>query len=313
MFYYTDKFPKKGTMVVAMVDNDKESVHCVYVILPEYNNVCGIIYQNELPKRLKQQKKAIADMKHAGHIVCVVTNDPKINADGEAEIVELSIKGIDIKYHADVLTRIKNIERLLKILKFISIKCDISFDHISKKLRKKIIKPLTDINENDGIDNYDSLYKQILRDINVLLSTMSLDKLEGFDSTRYEDLSNIFKSIIKETDAETSLLFDIFIWKDDSKGNNAIQILRNLFAHVLKNYEDNTVEIRYIGAPRYQIHIRNIALQNIETKYNDIKYTITKWLTDNNVDGYDLRFDQSQKEIIYGDVSITFPFQIDIN
>lgn len=314
MFYYTEKYPTRGTIVIAMIDKDKEVEQCVYTILPEYNNTVGIIYQSELPKRLKQQKKAIADMKHAGYIVCVVTNDPKINIAGEAEIIELSIKGVDAKYHADILTRNKNIERLLKILKFVSIRCDIPFDHIAKNLRKKIIRPVPDIDENDGVDNYDELYKKLLRDIDILLNTLSLDKLSEFnDGNKYNELHGTLKSMIKETNASSSLLFDIFVWRGDSKGEDAVYVLHNLFAHILTTYENNTVEVRYIGAPRYQIHVRSVALQDIEKLYNDIKNTIVTWLNDNGVDGYDLRFDQSQKEIIYGDVYITFPFQIDIN
>lgn len=309
MFYYTDRFPKKGTIVIAQIDKEKEIKHCVYVVLPEYNNITGIIYQNELPKRYKQQKKAISDMRQSGHIVCVVTSDPNLNADNNAEIVELSIKGVDAKYHSNILARNKNIERLLKILTFVSIKFNLQLEAIARNFRKKIIRPLftdtIDIDENDGVDNYDELYKKLLCEINTLVNFMAIE-----DQAVQEDVLNTLKGLIKKTNASTSLPFDLFIWKGNS--NDAVYILRNLFSHLVTEFKDRTVEIRYIGAPRYQIYIKNIALEEIDKAYSDIENITIKWINENGVDGYDLRFDKLQKEIVYGDVSITFPFQINL-
>src|SRR5438477_9672739 len=111
MFYYREKIPVAGTIVVVMITEEKENETCVYVILPEYNNSVGIIYKSELPKRLKAQRKTIAEMKQAGQIVCVVSNTPKLTQDGNLELVELSVKGVDQKWHTDVITRYKNIEK----------------------------------------------------------------------------------------------------------------------------------------------------------------------------------------------------------
>src|SRR5438445_5108086 len=107
MFYYSKKLPITGTIVVALV-SDEDNDSCIYVTLPEYNNCRGVVYKRELPKKVKQQKDIITKMKHAGHTVCVVSAVPKCTSDGDPELIELSIKGVDPKYHQDIVTRFKN-------------------------------------------------------------------------------------------------------------------------------------------------------------------------------------------------------------
>src|SRR6185503_11964292 len=102
MFYYDKLVPTIGTIVVASVSLDVENENCIYVTLPEYNNSRGIIYKRELPKRVKLQKKLIAEMKQAGHVVCTILSTPKLTNNSTLELVELSIKGVDQKYHHDI-------------------------------------------------------------------------------------------------------------------------------------------------------------------------------------------------------------------
>lgn len=304
MYFYEDKIPEQGTIVIANMKVGDKNDNCIYVTLPEYNNVDGTLYRNELPKRLKLQKKAIADMKQAGQIVCIVTN-----TDSSTNLIELSIKGVDAKYHDLILTRYRNIDKILKIIKFISITQKIPYYDLVEKLQESVIVPLTEIDENKGIDNYEALYFSCLRDIASFLKFVPL--VHEDDEIR-KRVIEILNTMIRETNASSSLMFDIFVWKNDSTGRNAVTILQSLFGHVKKEFADKTVDIRYIGAPRYQINIRSVALDDIDIIYENIKNSMTDWMTINNITCYELQFDISQKEVVHGDVAITFPFHIEM-
>lgn len=306
MFFYEQKVPTRGTIVIATMNTNIKDTNCIYVTLPEYNNSMGIIYYNELPRRLKQQKKAISDMERAGQIVCSVNNNPVITTDGNVETVELSIKNIDTRYHAPLCVRYKNIEKILKIIKFISMKFTLDYYDLVLNLQKTFIKPLSEIDENEGIDTFDALYTSCLRDINSLIKIISLD------NDLHTQATTVLRTMIKETNATSSLMFDIFVWKGDSNGRDAVNILQSLFGHIKDNFTDKSVDVRYIGAPRYQLCVNSIAINDIDDLYSNIRESIVNWMTDNNITCYDLQFDESQKEIVPGDVSITFPFQINM-
>lgn len=305
MFFYEDKFPMKGTIVVANMKIGDKSDNCMYVTLPEYNNIDGILYRNELPKRLKLQKKAISDMKQAGQIVCVVTNQL---VDSNSNLVELSIKGVDTKYHDLILTRYRNIEKFIKLMKFISFTVNIPYYDLVQTLQNTIIIPLDEIDENASVDNYDALYSSCLRDISSFLKFVPL--INDNNELKTQVLDSL-KDLIKETNASSSLMFDLFVWKGIN-GMNSVTILQSLLGYIKTKYMDKTVDIRYIGAPRYQLTVRSIELDQIDITYTDIMSSIADWMTNNNIVCYDLQYDILQKEIVHGDISITFPYHIDI-
>jgi translation initiation factor 2 alpha subunit (eIF-2alpha) len=306
MFFYNQKYPTKNTIVIANMKLGDKNDNCMYVTLPEYNNINGILYRNELPKRLKLQKKAIADMKQAGQIVCVVTNTPIINQSSNIDIVELSVKGVDAKFHDALLSRYRNIEKLLKIVKFISIKFNMPYYELVKNLQKSIIFPLNDIDEDNGVDNFEVLYSSCLRDIGSLLKFVPLE-----DDIRMKVIETL-TLLIKETNASSTLNFNLTVWHGDYTGRNDVTILQSVFRYIKEKFMEKTVDIRYGGAPKYQIIIRSVAIDNIDTLYSDIKTSMIEWMTDNNITRYDLQFDISQKEVVHGDVVITYPFQVDM-
>lgn len=306
MFFYKQKFPTQGTIVIANMKIGDKSDNCMYVTLPEYNNINGILYRNELPKRLKLQKKAIADMKQAGQIVCIVTNTPTNTQSSNVDIVELSVKGVDMKHHAAILSRYKNIEKLLKIIKFISIKFGIPYYDLVKNLHKSVIFPLSDIDDDNGVDNFEVLYASCLRDIGSLLKFVPLD-----DDIRNQVIETLV-SLIKETNASSSLTFTLIVWEGDATKKNDVTILQSIFRDIKDKFMDRTVDISYKGAPNYQIIIRSIAIDTIDNTYADIKTSMIDWMTTNNITRYDLQLDISQKIVVPGDVVITFPFQVEM-
>jgi len=301
MYFYEQKIPEQNTIVVADMSVDEKTDSCIYVTLPEYKNLTGIIYRNELPKRFKDQKRAIADMKKVGQIVCVVTNSMT-----DTNLIELSIKGIDTKYHEAICTRYKTVEKILKIMKFISIKFNIDYYDLVQNLQETVIKPLIEIDETKGIDCFEILYASCLRDIRSLL------KLVPLVDNVLEQVIDTLQPMIRETNATSSLIFDVIVWKGDGGSRTAIDLLQSFFQDIKAKFSDKTVDIRYIGAPRYQIDIKSIAINDIDDLYSEIKTSMIEWMTTNNVTCYDLQFDLTLKHDTPGDVSITFPFHIEM-
>lgn len=302
MYFYEQKIPERNTIVVADMSSDKKTEGCIYVTLPEYKNLTGIIYRKELPNRFKDQKRVMADMKKAVQIVCVVTNPIT-----DTQQVELSIKGVDTKYHEAICIRYKTIEKILKIMKFISIKFNIDYYDLVQNLQETVIKPLTEIDETKGIDCFEILYASCLRDIRSLLKLVPL-----VDDVR-EQVIDTLQPLVRETNATSSLMFDVFVWKGDrDNSRTAVILLQSFFRDIKAKFLDRTVDIRYIGAPRYQIDVKSIAINDIDDLYSEIKTSMIEWMTTNNVTCYDLQFDLTQKQVTPGDVSITFPFHIEM-
>jgi translation initiation factor 2 alpha subunit (eIF-2alpha) len=312
MFYYEKKIPTIGTIVVANLVVGEDSDSCIYVTLPEYNDIRGIMYTRDLPKRLKQYKKTLQDMKQAGQFVCSVALTPSLNLDDTLDLVELSMKGVDPKYHPSIITRQLNIEKILKLVKFLSNELKLDFNDLIQPLQKEEIVPLmeiTDISE-EHIDNFIDKYLNYLRSYDLLLNHIlveSSDKLKA---------SEILKSIIKETDASLTLDFDLFVWKgsvnDDMTYNDPMFIMRNTFNHISSTFSENNIQLRYIGAPSYQINFSRININNIDNILESIKKTIIEYMKSNKVIGYDLKFDISKANIKRGEISIMYPYKIEL-
>lgn len=301
MYFYKNRLPVEQTIVVAQIITDSDSDTCIYASLPEYNGHMGIIQKSELPKRVKIQKKTVSDMKHASYIVCTVMNNPVFDKEGMAEMIELSTKGVDTKYHEDVITRFKNIERIIKLIKFISIEFKINYNEMIQKFHNDDIIAISVINEDTGVNNYNELYHNYLINCDTVLN-----KITDIITDKFSDIHNKLKSLIKETNASTFLDFDIAIWGAD---RDAVFVLRDLYIYIDKTYKD--IEIKYVGAPTYQIIIKSIKFEQIDEYYNNIHNDIINWLKENNVKGYDLKLDCSMKQVKRGDVSITYPYKID--
>jgi len=310
MFFYKTKLPLIGTIVVANM-TDEINDNCIYVTLPEYNNFSGIIFRREFPKKAHQQKKLLSDMKRAGHIVCSVTSSPTFGSDGHPDLIELSIKGADPKYHPDIITRQKNIEKLLKIVKFVSIHFKYNFEDLVQTLHNNEITPLmgTDVNsvENaEGINNYTELYQNYLKNYTDLLRIMKIDE---FDKENFDNVSQILGSMIKETNAAVTLDLDLFIWKAE---RDAVFVLRDVFNHMTQTYTEQQINLRYLGAPSYQLNFFQINISNVDDTLQSVKDSIIDLVTKQGVTGFDLKFDLDKKNIKCGDISISFPYKIDM-
>lgn len=307
MFYYRENLPAKGTIVVAQLIPSEENDSCLYVTLPEYNNTRGIIQKSELPKKVKKLRETLNDMKHRhnGALICVASGPTK--HDSGFDLVELSIRGIDKKHEPKILTRQRNMERIIKLTKFISTNFNLPCESLMFELQNCVVLPLMiddivamDDTNDYNIDDYNEKYFNFLKHPQNLLTEIKIDP----ESENCKNILMTLKTMIKETNATSTLDFDVKIWKSDGD-SNIINVIRSLFEFIKSTY--NNVELRYIGSPTYQINFNSIDPNAIDHVYGLIKQSIINWLINNNVVGYDLQFDVTQIKVKYGDITIHYP------
>jgi translation initiation factor 2 alpha subunit (eIF-2alpha) len=321
MFVYRYKKPSKGVVVICNIIPDEENETCIYVSLPEYNNWKGLILKSELPKKERTQRKVLSEMKQSNAIICTVLNNPQ----SEDALVELTVKGIPAKHNKNIISRFKIIEKFMKIVKFVSIKFEIDYDHLIENFYDHLIVPLeeTDIpidedkssaDQLSTIDDLSTAYQDYLRDTDKLIRLMNV-RLE-----MSRDIKLTLKEMIREEHASSFLNFDLMIWKIKPKQNagsvseaqhdvlGAVYVLRELFTMLKKKYTN--MEIRYIGAPKYRIEFPSIDSEEIDKMYDNIEQDIRGWL-DRNIDGYEFNINISDKVVVAGNVSIAFPFKIE--
>lgn len=302
MFYYRNHIPEKGTIVIAKLALDDESEHCFYAHLPEYNNITAIIQKSELPKRKRTRKRILAKLRRLGSVPCIVSTNPKINNNNQPDLIEISMRGVDKTFTDDIFSRYRNIEKILRIVKFISFDFNLDYDKIINTFHEKDIAPLCDINEEKGVDTCADMYNGYLMNKNKLIKMLNVEEITG---QKIRDKLNV---MINEVKSSSTLDFELAVWK--SKNKDAIFVIRDLFKYLAASIPG--VEIRYVGAPTYQISLPEIKSQMVDPMYLKIKELIKIWMTDNEVFGYGLNFDSVNKEIKQGEISISFPYKVDM-
>lgn len=302
MYYYRDHIPSEGEIVIAKLQPEKESEHCLYAILPEYAGATAIIQKSELPKRTRTRKKILSRLRQAGTVPCIVSVKPIIEADGSPGLIELSMRGVDKDHTDTIVNRYRNIKRLLKIVKFVSIEFKLDFYEIADGLYDEIVTPLVDIDEEKGVSDFMNTYHGFLMDHQSFADSLNINEIQA------ESVTERLDELINEVESSSSLDFDLAVWKSENK--DAIFAIRDMFEHVRTVHP--TIELGYVGAPTYRIALPSIKAKLIDQTYVQIKETITQWMKDNGVTGYGLNFDPSTKEIRQGDVSISFPYEINM-
>ena len=304
MFYYSERLPLKDTVVLARIIIEEENETCVYVRLPEYNNYRGLICKSELPKKARAQKKILDTMRKKGLIICTCSKTSCFDSNNNPMLIELSVKGVDEKHHPNVITRYKNIEKILRVIKFVSQEFNLDYEKLVSNFHQTDIHALTikDFDDIEEIDNYSLSYSSYLKNYENFLIKMQVDDILPIVSTT-------IKNLIKETNASSGLEFELTVWKSNSQ-IDVIYLLHNVFDHIQKKY--NSIELRYVGAPKYQININSIEFDLIDLMYENIKMDILKWMSINNVTKYDLKYDPSKKEIKRGEINISFPHKIEM-
>lgn len=303
MFYYREKIPSKGTVVVADLDLGKETEHCLYATLPEYNGATAIIQKSELPKKIKRRNRILSKLRQARTIPCAVTIDPSGSGFG-SDIIELSIRDVDSAHRDDILNRYRNLERLLKVVRFVSHEFKLDPYTISQGLYDKHVVPLMDcdINDETGVNDCGDMYHGFLMD------HQSLVDLMGLDPETSVKVSDKLEDLIKEVESSSSLDFDLAVWKAVHK--DAVFVIRDLFQAMKDQYPG--IDLRYVGAPTYQLVLPAVKARQIDKTYQEIKQMIETWMAENEVTGFGLILESNKKQIKKGDVSISYPYKIEM-
>lgn len=292
MFFYKEHLPDINTIVIVKLIKEKENENCFYVNLPEFNNIEGVINKAEFSKKVKKRNKTFTLLRKEKTFPCVVYGHID-------NLVELSIHDIDDTEKEMILNRHFNINRILKIYKFISTEYKLDYYDTVKDLYNNKIKQLYKSDMKEGkINDYKDTYYDMLVNTHKIVNTLNVtNKLK-------QEINSRLMSMIKEGTSTSYLNFDLCVWKADK---DAIYVIRDLFTEIKNSY--NNVDICYIGAPTYQMIVKS-QIKDMDNIYLSIGTMIKTWMGTKNVTGYGLKLDHNNKEVKSGDIVITYPFRL---
>lgn len=290
MFFYNDEKPPVNSVAIAELILEEENDLCLYVTLPEYNNLRGIIPKSELARKKRYLHKNIKELKKKKIFPCLVSS---ISGD----MADLTVKHLTKDITQGVMARHANLIRILKIICFISKEFKIDLSELMENYVYDHIEPISE-NISD-VDDLSKMYGEILTDPKNLVDRLGLDNPE-----QNKTITDKLVSMVKYGDSDSSLDFQINVWQ----GENSVQILRDVFT-LLK--EQNYIEkIDYMGSPNYTMHIKGQDNDDCELKYTEIKNLIKSYLKENEIKRYNLVLDIKSFNIKRGDITISFPYEV---
>lgn len=310
MYYYLEKIPKKDSIVIGIIKHDQETENNLYVELPEFNNIMGIIPKSEFPVKKKTYLKALKNTRAKELLTCKVMYTPKLDDMGAPRLIDLSIKNVDEKYYQSIINRYRNVEKIIKMIKYISKEFSLDFSDIIKdtKIQENILIPFIlseQLNEDeDTINDLKAVYEHYLENCDEFVNMMNIN-----DEQKIKIINNL-KNLITEIDTYSDIIFDVSIW--NSNNRDPVYFLRDLFTQILNLDNYRAIQIRYIGAPSYQLIISSNQrdIKNIDNKYTLIFDEMHKYMMQQNIIGYDIKYDLSNKKIKNGEISISYPYKI---
>jgi len=238
------ELPEVGEIVVATIS--KITAHGAYATLDEYNDIQGFLHASEIAhgwvrninKFVKEGEKKVLLVKNI--------------REGRGEI-DLSLKQVSRDQQKKKLLDVKRFEKGKGILKNIQEKAKMSDSNI-EKLEDKILS------------RYDSVYDGIVDIIKngiIVFSELKLPK-------KTLDIIEEVGTKIKLPSVEIRGILEL---TDNS--SNGIENIRNSLQGFEKT-EQNSVEILYVGAPKYRISITASDFKSAEKTLKPILEDIQK-------------------------------------
>lgn len=221
------EFPDEGELVVCTVI--KVQNFGAFVSLDEYSGREGFIHISEVAtgwiKRIRNH------IKEKQKVVCKVMHvDPVKNH------IDLSLKRVNEHQKREKIQEWKNTQKSVRLMEM-----------IAKKLGKTVEECYQDFG-NKLVKKYGSLYnafEEAAYDIDTL-------KEDGFTGDWLNDFETVAKDNIAIQFVEIQGYITINSWLPD--GINHIK--NALIKAEQSEYEDVEIQIKYIGAPRYLIHVK---------------------------------------------------------
>lgn len=286
MYFYTNKIPNQNDLVVC--DMVKETESSIYISLPEYDNIQGIITKSQLPKKRKQYHKTIKHIRSTKTFAGIISDNVEFDDDGNTLLINISYisdKELNEKY----MNYYKRYLRLIKVLLFLSKETDSDYYDLLKKL--KIIPIQVD---EEIIDHYGDFIKNPEK----YISNIGID----YDISKYITHPKI-------ADVKFELQLSIGSIDNSKLTKDPVFVLKDIFNIITKSYD---VKITVIGCPNYQVIFNKIDVDDVISTIKTIENIIQNYIDENEIKSYvfninnipDTLFDKSES-------IITFPYKIE--
>jgi translation initiation factor 2 subunit 1 len=216
------EMPEQGEIVLATVT--KVMDHGAYVTLDEYDDIQGFLHISEIaPGWIRSVNRFVRDGEKKVLLV------KKVNS--QRGDIDLSLKQVSKDQKKQKLKEVKKFEKGKTILKNVQDKAKLSDDEIEKL-------------EDSIYSKFDSVYDAFI----------SIGR-NGIDSVKDLKLAKKTSSVIEEICSKIKLpSVEIRgIMEITNNKSDGVEIIKKALLDVIK--KDNTIDITYLGAPKYRLSI----------------------------------------------------------
>ena len=216
------EMPEQGEIVLATVT--KVMDHGAYVTLDEYDDIQGFLHISEIaPGWIRSMNRFVRDGEKKVLLV------KKVNS--QRGDIDLSLKQVSKDQKKQKLKEVKKFEKGKTILKNVQDKAKLSDDEIEKL-------------EDNIYSKFDSVYDAFI----------SIGR-NGIDSVKELKLAKKTSSVIEEICSKIKLpSVEIRgIMEITNNKSDGVEIIKKALLDVIK--KDDTIDITYLGAPKYRLSI----------------------------------------------------------
>ena len=243
------EYPDEGELVVGTVT--KVQNFGAFVSLDEFPNKEGFIHISEIATGwVKRIRNFVREQQK---IVCKV-----LYVDQAKKHIDLSLKKVNDHQRREKIQEWKNNQKATKL-----------FEMVAKNLNKTVEECYNEFGDK-LIKTYGSLHSAF-EECSFDANTLKKDGFTGEWLTAFEKIS---KDNISVPFVEIRGMIILTSWLPDG-----IEHLRNALSLAEKSeYEDVTIEIHYIGAPRYMIAVRAPDYKVAEDQMKKAVETVTTYI-----------------------------------
>ena len=241
------EMPEQGEIVLATVS--KVMDHGAYVTLDEYDDIQGFLHISEIaPGWIRSVNRFVKDGEKKVLLV------KKVNPSrGD---IDLSLKQVSNDQKKQKLKEVKKFEKGKTLLQNVQEKAKLSDDEIEEL-------------EDSIYSKFDSIYDAFIEIGRNGIDTIKDLKLTKKTATTIEEIC----SKIKLPSVEIRGIMEI-----TSDKSNGVEIIKKTLLDVTK--KDSTIDITYLGAPKYRLSITSEDFKSAEKRLkpiiSDIQATIEK-------------------------------------
>ena len=241
------EMPEQGEIVLATIS--KVMDHGAYVTLDEYDDIQGFLHISEIaPGWIRSVNRFVKDGEKKVLLV------KKVNPNrGD---IDLSLKQVSNDQKKQKLKEVKKFEKGKTLLQNVQEKAKLSDEEIEKL-------------EDSIYSKFDSVYDAFIEIGRNGIDTIKDLKLTKKTATTIEEIC----SKIKLPSVEIRGIMEI-----TSDKSNGVEIIKKTLLDVTK--KDSTIDITYLGAPKYRLSITSEDFKSAEKRLkpiiSDIQSTIEK-------------------------------------